>query len=285
MVDELLLYLDIVFGIILTYLLLNFIFSIIMAKGPYRPFDDYPEWGNVKDFKIQTRNGKYIEAWYIEHNGSDNPTILMCHGWGRNRGRMVARARIWKDLGYNCLLISFRNHGNSDKELFGMSIIRFSQDIEDVLNYWNKPVVLLGHSIGAGASILVAGRGNPHIRALVAESPVRSIPKDLDVIYRPVLKGLIPFVMPGMKFVLKLFFYPYRKDGYDPIAIAPKISIPVLLTHGRNDQLFPPKFSEDLAKVIENAEVHILERADHSSVPEQPEYRDVCEGFHKIISN
>ncbi|MCY3412981.1 MAG: alpha/beta hydrolase [Candidatus Heimdallarchaeota archaeon] len=270
-------------GLFILYVILTLIITLILAKGPHRPFDDTPDWGEIEDHWVETHTGARIETWVVYPDGKkgdhDHPAVLLTHGWSRNRGRMVARARKWKNLGFTCILISVRNHGNSDKEKIGMSIVKFSHDIQDVLLWWGKPIIIDGHSIGAGASILVAGREYPFVKALVAEAPVRHIPGDLHHIYRPAFKSLTPLLMPGMKLILSIFFYPYRKQGYNPVKLAENINVPTLLIHGKDDDVLPSYLSEGLHKVIRNSTLRVLDNTHHSNIPDHRDYESIIADF------
>ncbi len=279
---------------VIIYFVLTFLLTILLAKGPRRPVDDVPDWGVLEDHIITTHTNASIECWVVYPDGTDLstadkhevakniPAVVLTHGWGRNRDRMTARARQWGKLGFTTILFSVRNHGNSSRERIGMSIVKFSHDIDDIVKWWGRPVIILGHSIGGGASILVAGRDNLLIRAVVAEAPVRAIPKDLNAIYQPLFKKFTPFFIIGLRFAISVVFFRYRSQGYSPIINAERISIPTLLIHGKLDDLLPSTFSEDLHKVIKHSTLCIFENADHSNIPEQAEY---FECIRKFVDN
>lgn len=73
--------------ILLLYFLLSIALTIILAKGPSRPVDDKPDWGAVTDHRVRTRNGKEIEVWVVNPDGTDvsdekskdNPAVIMTH--------------------------------------------------------------------------------------------------------------------------------------------------------------------------------------------------------------
>ena len=113
--------------IIIAYFVIALSLALILANIPRRPVDDYPDWGLTKDYRVPAINGKTMECWVVypdklkeetdENVLKQNPAIILIHGWARNRGRMVSRARIYGRHGYTTVLISVRDHGNSDKEI------------------------------------------------------------------------------------------------------------------------------------------------------------------------
>ncbi len=274
------------------YFVLLLIMTIIFSRYPRKPFDDYPDWGMVKEYRVTTNRDKKLETWVVYPNSvkdkvdgdelfTENPAVVITHGWGRNRGRMVARARHWQKLGFTTILYSARDHGNSDKEPIGMSIIRFSQDIDSIVKWWGVPVIIQGHSIGAGATIL-AGSRNKLVRAIVVDSSMRAIPNDIGMIYKPVFKKWTPVLALGLKVSLYIFFMlvlrQERKD-FSPNVAATYINVPTLLIYGKRDEIFPPSCGKALVKIIKGSKLVVLENAHHSNFPEQPEYGGLIKEF------
>ncbi len=276
----------------IAYFVLLLIMTIIFARYPRKPFDDYPDWGMVKEYRVSTNRGKKLETWVVypdsikdKISGDDlytkNPAVVITHGWGRNRGRMVQRARHWQKLGFTTILFSARDHGNSDKEPIGMSIIRFSQDIDSIVNWWGVPVIIQGHSIGAGATVITGSR-NKLVRAIVVDSSMRAIPDDITMIYKPVFKKWTPVLGPGLKVSLYIFFMiilRHERKDFSPDIAGRDIKVPTLLIYGRNDDIFPPSCGEALVKIIERSKLKVLENAHHSNIPNQPEYVDIIKEF------
>lgn len=287
--------LDVIMGLAyagIAYFVILLIMTIIFARYPRKPFDDYPDWGMVKEYRVATHRNKELETWVVypdtiknkvtgDELFTDNPAVVITHGWGRNRGRMVTRARHWQKLGYTTILYSARDHGNSDKEPIGMSIIRFSQDIDSIVNWWGVPVIIQGHSIGAGATI-IAGSRNKLVRAIVVDSSMRAIPNDIGMIYKPVFKKWTSVLALGLKVSLYIFFMGIlrqeRKD-FSPNIAAKDIKVPTLLIYGKHDDIFPPSCGEALVKIIEGSKLIVLENAHHSNIPNQPEYGDIIKEF------
>ncbi|MHA2112847.1 MAG: alpha/beta hydrolase [Candidatus Hodarchaeales archaeon] len=188
---------------LILYLTACLVIILILAKFPRDNVDEIPDWGKMIEEQIPTINGKHLEGWVVspEIKKDNRPAIILLHGWGRSRGRMVSRARMYADLGFITILFSARDHGKSSKERFGMSIIKFSEDLDACIDWWGKPVIICGHSIGGGASLLVGSR-NPLVKAIIAEASPTSFPHDLKHVYRPALRGLTGFFIPGITLIV-----------------------------------------------------------------------------------
>lgn len=280
---DLLLILLICILVIFLYFLLSSSVALLLAKYPRDPVDEKPDWGFFKEYRILTRNNKKLECWVVYPDNmkniedtkklKENPAIILLHGWGRSRGRMISRARMYGRNGYTTILLSVRDHGDSEKELLGMSILRFSQDLEACLKWWGKPAILLGHSIGAGASLLVAARNQRLVNSVIAESTPYAFPYSLKYVYRPALGRLTTFLIPGITFITLLKFRNFTRKYYSPLDASSDIICPVLLIHGKRDQIFPYKYAERLQNAIGNhCKVWISEEMDHSNIENHPDY-------------
>ena len=111
--------------------------SFYFASKPRSIYKAIPDFGKVEDHRIKV-HGKEIEFWVVYHENPTDKTVILTHAWGRDRGRMVGRARKWYNLGFNTIIISARDHGGSDRLFTGMNIMKFKEDIVAVINWWNK---------------------------------------------------------------------------------------------------------------------------------------------------
>jgi len=270
--------------IIFGYFLIDLSIILILANFPRRSVDDYPDWGVVKEFKVPTFNGKSMECWVVypievsDESKSQKPAIILIHGWGRNRGRMISRARTYGYHGYTTILFSVRDHGNSDKEITGMNIVRFSQDLDSCVNWWGKPVIITGHSIGAGATLIVAAR-NPLVKAVIAEASPYAFPHSLKYVYGPVLKWLTPLLMPGITLLTLIKFRKHSRQEFSPLEAASRITVPTLLIHGKDDEILPSKYTTLLQKEIIHSKVWIPDETNHYNIEEHPDYSNQVIGF------
>lgn len=265
-------------ALLLAYLAVSIVIVLILAKFPRNSVNDPPDWGSTKEYRILTVRGKMLECWVVyPTNETTNaklkeaPGIILLHGWGRNWGRMVSRAKIYGQKGYITILISARDHGRSDKELLGMNILRFSQDLEATLNWWGKPAILTGHSIGGGAALLVAAR-NTLVRAVIAEAAPYAIPQTLKHIYWPALKWLTPFFLPGINVYNKIRYRKFTIQDFSPLDAASQISAPTLLIHGKNDDILPHEHSIQLGRKLVNCQVWTPEDMTHYNIEKHPDY-------------
>lgn len=261
------------------YMLLSLILTYLVQQYPRRPVSDRPDWGKVFDTRIPAIDGGSLEVWRIEPEGSSRGTVVLAHGWSRNRDRMVGRAGIFGRMGFTTILHSARDHGNSSPRRF-MNAVKFSEDIEAVLDWVGKPVILYGHSAGAAGSILAAARNPGRIQLLFLEGCYAYTKEALLGLYRWFNPIIGTFFGPAIVFWMDLF---YRSDinRTSPALIAPGITMPVMLIHGENDQRFPVAYAHTLKNSFqkEQATLHVASGAGHSGSSRTPGYVPAITGF------
>ena len=266
-------------GFAATYLLASVFLTYLLHRIPRRPVREFPEWGRVTDTRIAAADNGEIEVWRIEPQGISRGIVLLAHGWGRNRDRMVLRARIFGELGFTTVIHSARDHGKSSPKAF-MNAFRFAEDIEAVLQWINEPVVLYGHSIGAAGAILAADRNRDQIRLLFLEGCYARSKGALRNLYCTYNRFFGIFFGYTVVFFMDIL-YRFQMDGVSPVRLAPGIPVDVLIIHGEKDENFPSENAFRLRDAFPSgkAELFIAKGSDHSSSSLAPGYREAIESF------
>lgn len=266
-------------GILLFYLLFTLFLTYIVQQYPRHPVVDSPDWGRVTDTSIPTVEGKMLEVWRIEPAGSARGTVVLAHGWGRNRDRMVARARFFGQWGFTTIIHSARDHGKSSPRRF-MNAVKFAEDIEAVLAWVREPVILYGHSAGAAGAIIAASRNPAMIRVLFLEACYAETKEALLSLYRWV-NSFFGFVCGPMILWWMNLFYQNKLKRVSPARLAPSIKMPVMLIHGEKDRRFPLQFAQTLLRKFApgQAELYVAKGAGHSNSSTTAEYREAVRSF------
>lgn len=208
-----------------------------------------------------TRRARQLVGWWLP--GTDLGTVVILHGWGANRELMLPVGRPLQAAGWNVLLFDARNHGDSDADTFS-SMPRFAEDAEAALDWVRArpgmaaaPVVLLGHSVGAAAALLVASRRDD-ISAVVSLS---AFAHPADMMRRWLANKRLPYFPLGW-YVLRYveWVIGHRFTTIAPVNTLPKVDRPVLLVHGRDDRVIPPSDAERLfaSRGATPARLHLL---------------------------
>ena len=266
-------------GLILLYLLLTLLCTYLVQQLPRKPVCDFPDWGRVFDTKIAAIDGGFLEVWRIEPQDASKGLVVFAHGWGRNRDRMVSRARIFARLGFTAIIHSARDHGGSSRRRF-MNAVKFAEDIEAVMSWLDQPVILYGHSAGSAGAIIAASRNPGKIRALFLEASYAYTKEALLSLYRWVNPFFGVCFGPMILFWMNLF-YRNQLDSVSPARLAPAIKIPVMLIHGAKDRRFPLAFARKLKRsfTTERVTLYIAEGAGHSDSSQTPGYAKTVRWF------
>jgi pimeloyl-ACP methyl ester carboxylesterase len=260
-------------------LLLTLIFTYWVQQLPRNPVNDKPDWGNIIDIKISAVTGGFLEVWRIDPDGPSKGTVVLAHGWGRNRDRMTSRARLFGQWGFTTVMHSARDHGGSSPRRF-MNAVRFAEDIESIINWLDQSVILYGHSAGSAGAVIAASRNPDKIKLLFLEASYAYTEEALLSLYR----WFNPFFGicfgPMILFWMNLF-YRNLLDKVSPAHLAPVLNMPVMLIHGENDRRFPLEFALKLKNSFPPglAELYVAEGAGHSNSSKTPGYKSAVKSF------
>ena len=253
-----------------------------------KPLQTPQDYGfEYESLRIPTVHGKQLHAWFLPAQDATQ-TVLIAHGWGAHAELMLPLAVPFRNAGLNVLLFDARNHGQSDGHGYS-SLPRFAEDIEHVLAWLqtHRPdacdkMALLGHSVGASASILVASR-NDRLDALISISafghPEWVMTRYWQKLFFPrwlarVLNRYVEWLI-GSRFV-----------DIAPIHTITRVQCPVLLVHGLADTVVPIADARAIAQASLNAHVSIqlceIADADHASVDKIDAHQDTLIQFLRL---
>ena len=230
--------------------------GIILHPPAMSPMWIFPEQFGLRYEKIafKTRDGLEIRGWFIPSTTGDKRTIVMCHGWGDNKGELLKQTYFLNENGgFNLLYFDFRSHGESEGEITtigGLETIDFDAAVEWLRREkpeFAKSVGVFGLSMGAAVTVASMPK-HPDLKCAAVESPFSD--------YRTVIKrwGWNHMRVPYYPLVaLTLFILRSRVkdpeiDNFNPVEAAPKISPrPLFVIGGEYDRLMTPA---DVKKVF-----------------------------------
>ncbi|WP_415843729.1 alpha/beta hydrolase [Vreelandella rituensis] len=197
--------------------------------------------------RFATQRGRWLKGWWLPA-ASPRGHVVLTHGWGANRVTLLPLAPLLLEAGWNVLLFDVRNHGSSDSDTFS-SMPRFAEDIDAALAWLKQmqtvlPTVLIGHSVGAAATLLAASRRDD-IAAVVS---LASFAHPDGMMRRWLAQKGIPFFPLGwyvLRYVERVI--GHRFDAIAPVNTLSRIRCPVLLVHGESDTVIPPDDARTLA--------------------------------------
>ena len=184
---------------------------------------------NYEEIFIETDKNINLKSWFIEKDLKKFKTILILHGNAGNLFNRVYKLNELNKLDVNILLISWRgfsgNKGKpTEKNLY--------HDAEEAVKWLNnrgaisKNIILYGESLGTGVATEL-GTSNA-FGGIILESPFTSIANAAKIYYPYLPVNII------------------LKDRYDSIGKIKNITTPILIMHGKKDNIVPQKMGLEL---------------------------------------
>ena len=184
---------------------------------------------NYEEIFIETDKNINLKSWFIKKDLNRFKTILIFHGNAGNLFNRVYKLNELNKLDVNILLISWRgfsgNKGKpTEKNLY--------HDAEEAIKWLNnrgaisKNIILYGESLGTGVATEL-GTSNA-FGGIILESPFTSIANAAKIYYPYLPVNII------------------LKDRYNSIGKIKNITTPVLIMHGKKDNIVPQKMGLEL---------------------------------------
>ena len=177
---------------------------------------------NHQEIFIKVNDEIKLKSWIINKDLKNFKTLVFFHGNAGDLSNRIYKLNELDKLNINILLISWRGFsGNegypTEKNLY--------EDAEAAIKWLNKKkvsnsqIILYGESLGTGVAVELASKNN--FNSIILESPFTSIENSAKIYY--------PYL--PVSFLLK--------DRYDSISKIKKINSPILIMHGRKDDIVP----------------------------------------------
>jgi pimeloyl-ACP methyl ester carboxylesterase len=195
-----------------------------------------------------------VRGWFIPAKAETSqaqtskslpPLVIIVHGWGSNRSRVLRYSEPLYNEGYALLLFDARGHGESDPYPTPSGIM-FRDDVFAALDYAEQRtdidtgrMAIFSYSIGAFGSTLALGQDS-RIKAVVTDSmPVR-----METMITSELKRHKLPVIPLAYFIPKIWYYRIGISAQEVqklniVSIISRTQTPMLLIHSRLDDYIP----------------------------------------------
>ena len=219
---------------------------------------------NYKEIFIETDEDIKLKSWFIEKDLEKFKTILFFHGNAGNLFNRVYKLNELNKLDLNILIISWRGFSGNEGKPTEKNLYHDAEKSIKWLNNRgidNKNIILYGESLGTGVATEL-GKKNT-FGGIILESPFTSIAKAAKIYY------------PYLPINLLL------KDKYDSIEKIQSITAPILIIHGKKDNIVPQKMGLELfEKASEPKFNYFPENDDHMM-----EYNDELLNNIKLFIN
>ncbi|MFI5266562.1 MAG: alpha/beta hydrolase [Chloroflexota bacterium] len=236
-----------------------------------KPLDANPSGFNARDVQFQSVvDHLNLSGWFFD--AQSDKTVIMVHGYRDNRlednvpGLDVARGLV--DHGYNFLTFDMRDSGRSDGGVTTIGVYE-QRDVLGAIAYVKslgapgQHIALLGYSMGAATSLLVAGQ-DPEVQAVVSDSAFADLYPYLEE-NLPVWSHLPAFPFTPLILSIEPVITGANPRAAGPVRAVPKIRAPILFIHGLADTQVPYHNSQELMAAAKNSadQLWLVPGADH----------------------
>jgi uncharacterized protein len=198
-----------------------------------------------------------LHGWWIPSQVPSAPVLLYLHGNGINIGANAAQAGRFHKLGLSVFLFDYRGYGQSTGPFPSERAVY--ADAQRAWNYVVKErriaprnVILYGHSLGGAIAIDLALR-QPDAAALIVQSSFTSA---LEMSQRTQWTGVFPVGL-------------LLNQRFASIEKVPRLQMPTLYIHGKEDGLIPFTMSQQLYEATRAPKrIQLFPGAGHNNVAE-----------------
>jgi len=202
---------------------------------------------SVEKIKIKTKDNIELLSWYHNKNINDYKTILFLHGNAGTLENRIHKINHFKDMNINFLLVAWRgfsgNKGKpTEKNLY--------EDARSAVQWLESKgikknnIIIYGESLGTGVAIEIAQ--NKNFAGIILESPFTSM----------IEAGKDKYPYLPVKFLLK--------DKYESEKKIKNIKSPILIMHGKVDNIVPFYMGKKMYELANNPKYfYFSEYDDH----------------------
>ena len=239
------------FSIILIYLIIVAYMYLNQRKLLYLPsennyLDDQIDF-NFREVFIDVEKNLKLKAWLIENDFKNKKTLVFFHGNAGNLSNRTYKLNQLSKLDLNIIILAWRSFSGNEGEPSEENLYNDAKKTIDWLNsrgVKNKNIILYGESLGTGIAVEL-GQTN-QFGGIILESPFTSMTN--------AAKNIYPWL--PVKYLLK--------DKYDSEKKIKNLQIPILIMHGKKDNIVPFKMGKKLYDLANNPKFfYLTENDDH----------------------
>ena len=238
-------------SITLAYLVINLFIYFYQRNLLYNPsennyLNDKINF-NYKEIFIETDKNITLKSWFINKDLKKFKTLVFFHGNAGNLLNRVYKLNELNKLDINILLISWRGFSGNKGKPSEKNLYYDAKQIIDWLKERgldNDDIVLYGESLGTGIATELASKND--YGGVILESPFTSM-VDTAKIYYPYLPVSL-----------------LLRDRYDSKSKIKDIKTPILIMHGKMDNIVPQKMGLELFEKANNPKYsYFPDKDDH----------------------
>lgn len=204
----------------------------------------------IEDDIIVTKDGVSLGCWFKPPRTKSKPLIVYYHGNAGHLGHRVEKLAAFIKEGYGICAPSYRSYGKSDGVPSEQGLYhdaRAAMELVAKKGYKEKNIILYGESLGSGIAVQMALE-YPNVKHLILEAPYTSTADR------------------GIERYPWLPIYLLMKDQFDSLSKISRITCPLLVIHGEDDDIIPIHHGRTLLAAAKKPKKGIfLKNTDHTN--------------------
>ena len=184
---------------------------------------------NYDEIFIKVDEEVQLKSWVIKKDFKKFKTLVIFHGNAGHLSNRIYKLNELYKLDINILLISWRGFSGNKGSPTENNLYTDAEAAIKWLNgegIINSQIILYGESLGSGVAVELGKENN--FNSIILESPFTSIENSAKIYY--------PYL--PVRFLLK--------DRYDSINKIKMINTPILIMHGKKDDVVPFSMGKEL---------------------------------------
>jgi len=187
--------------------------------------------------RVSVPDGIQLEAWYVSRS-DPRAIVVMFHGYGAAKAKLLTEARAFYDLGCAVLLVDFRGSGGSTGDATTLGVFE-AADVAAACELAQslapgRQLVLFGRSMGSVAILRAIAHNGVIPAGIILECP-------FDRLLATVEHRFTAMGLPSFPCAELLVFWGGVQHGmngfaHNPVEYAARVDCPVLLMHGDQDK-------------------------------------------------
>lgn len=181
-----------------------------------------------EDIFITAADGVRLSAWFFPADKSSprrHIAMVICHGNGGNISHRLPMSQAFLGLGVNVLLLDYRGYGHSEGTLSEEGTYQDAQAAHGWLRQKGfSQIIPFGESLGGGIACELALRET--VAGLILSNTFTNL-ADM---------GHLMFPWLPVRW--------FQTVKYDTLSKLPRLKVPVLIMHSREDEIVPYRFAE-----------------------------------------
>jgi fermentation-respiration switch protein FrsA (DUF1100 family) len=215
-----------------------------------QPIPTKKQYAGLEVIWLDTGFGK-VEAWFLppvsDPAGAPAPAVIFGHGNGETIDFWPEELEGFTRLGIALLLVEYPGYGSSagspSQDSITQTFVAAYDDLVSREDIDSSRIILFGRSLGGGAVCALAQKRSSAALILMSTfTSVRSFAKQ--------------FLLPSF----------LVRDPFDNLAVIKDYPGPVLILHGRRDEVIPFTHGQKLYKSVQNGKM-IAYEAGHNDCP------------------